>query len=58
MKVELAQIKGRDGDTAYNLTRALEVIATCAVDTELLILPETYTMPCPTVLVHMSRRCC
>lgn len=40
MKVELAQIKGRDGDTAYNLTRALEVIATCAVDTELLILPK------------------
>ncbi|KPZ09227.1 3-ketoacyl-ACP reductase [Pseudomonas syringae pv. spinaceae] len=48
MKVELAQIKGRDGDTAYNLTRALEVIATCAVDTELLILPETYITGFPT----------
>ncbi|WP_426178482.1 nitrilase-related carbon-nitrogen hydrolase [Pseudomonas sp. TWRC1-2] len=48
MKVELAQIKGRDGDTAYNLTRALEVIATCAVDTDLLILPETYITGFPT----------
>lgn len=48
MKVELAQIKGRDGDTAYNLARALDVIATCAADTELLILPETYITGFPT----------
>jgi (R)-amidase len=48
MKVELAQIKGRDGDTAYNLNKVLKVIATCAADTELLIFPETYVTGFPT----------
>jgi len=44
MKIELVQLGGRDGDTAYNLKRTLEAIATCAADTELLIFPETQLM--------------
>lgn len=44
MKIELVQINGRDGDTAYNLARTLEAIATCAADTDLLIFPETQLM--------------
>lgn len=48
MNVELAQITGRDGDTAYNLARALKVIETCASETELLVLPETYLTGFPT----------
>lgn len=30
MKIELVQLAGRDGDTAYNLQRTLHAIATCA----------------------------
>ena len=44
MKIELVQLGGRDGDTAYNLERTLQAIATCAVDTDLLIFPETQLM--------------
>ncbi|EKT4457395.1 carbon-nitrogen hydrolase family protein [Pseudomonas sp. TYF_15] len=44
MKIELVQLSGRDGDTAYNLERTLQAIATCAVDTDLLIFPETQLM--------------
>ncbi|NNB57378.1 carbon-nitrogen hydrolase family protein [Pseudomonas fragi] len=42
MKIELVQLAGRDGDTAYNLSRTLNAIATCAGDTDLLVFPETY----------------
>ena len=41
MKVELAQLAGRDNDTAYNLERALAAIAACAADTQLIVFPET-----------------
>ncbi|CAI8850829.1 Carbon-nitrogen hydrolase [Pseudomonas sp. IT-P253] len=44
MKIELVQLTGRDGDTAYNLDRTLQAIATCAEDTDLLIFPETQLM--------------
>ena len=37
MKVELAQLAGRDNDTAYNLERALAAIAGCAADTHLAV---------------------
>ncbi|MEH6366128.1 MAG: carbon-nitrogen hydrolase family protein [Pseudomonas marincola] len=47
MKVELAQLACRDGDTAVNLQRALEVIATCSADTQLIVFPETYLMGFP-----------
>ncbi|MGE6473416.1 carbon-nitrogen hydrolase family protein [Serratia proteamaculans] len=35
---------GRDGDTAYNLERTLQAIASCAADTDLLVFPETQLM--------------
>lgn len=44
MKIELVQLAGRDGDTAYNLQRTLHAIATCAPDTDLLVFPETQLM--------------
>lgn len=44
MNIELVQLQGRDGDTAYNLARTLEVIATCAAATDLLVFPETQLM--------------
>ncbi|VEF10908.1 carbon-nitrogen hydrolase [Pseudomonas fluorescens] len=44
MKIELVQLTGRDGDTAYNLERTLQAIATCAADTDLLIFPEAQLM--------------
>ncbi|MGF6150128.1 carbon-nitrogen hydrolase family protein [Pseudomonas fluorescens] len=44
MKIELVQLAGRDGDTAYNLKRTLEAIETCAPDTDLLVFPETQLM--------------
>ncbi|MDD2058871.1 carbon-nitrogen hydrolase family protein [Pseudomonas sp. GD03860] len=44
MKIELIQLDGRDGDTAYNLQRTLDAIATCAADTDLLVFPETQLM--------------
>ncbi len=47
MKVELAQLAGRDADTAYNLQRALDAIASCAVDTQLIVFPETHLMGFP-----------
>ncbi|WP_431483737.1 carbon-nitrogen hydrolase family protein [Pseudomonas solani] len=47
MKVELVQLAGRDGDTAYNLARALEAIAACAADTDLVVFPETHLMGFP-----------
>lgn len=48
MKVELIQLAGRDGDTAYNLARTLEAIAACAADTDLVVFPETQLMGFPT----------
>ena len=47
MKVELIQLAGRDGDTAYNLARALQAIAACAADTDLVVFPETQLMGFP-----------
>lgn len=44
MKIELVQLAGRDGDTAYNLQRTLDAIATCAADTDVLVFPETHLM--------------
>ena len=37
MKIELMQLAGRDGDTAYNLQRTLQAISTCADDADLLV---------------------
>ncbi|WNW10302.1 carbon-nitrogen hydrolase family protein [Pseudomonas sp. DTU_2021_1001937_2_SI_NGA_ILE_001] len=48
MKVELVQLAGRDGDTAYNLQRTLEAIRRCAVGTDLVVFPETQLMGFPT----------
>ena len=47
MKVELAQLAGRDNDTAYNLERALAAIAACAADTQLIMFPESHLMGFP-----------
>lgn len=47
MKVELAQLTGRDADTAYNLQRTLDVIVSCAADTQLIVFPETQLMGFP-----------
>jgi (R)-amidase len=47
MKVELAQLAGRDNDTVYNLERALEAIAACAADTQMIVFPETHLMGFP-----------
>ena len=44
MNIELLQLAGRDGDTAYNLGRTLEAIANCKADTHLLVFPETHLM--------------
>lgn len=49
MKVELAQLAGRDNDTANNLERALAAIAGCAADTQLIVFPETYLMGFPSL---------
>lgn len=49
MKVELAQLAGRDNDTAYNLERALKAMAACAADTQLIVFPETHLMGFPTL---------
>ncbi|WP_314409441.1 carbon-nitrogen hydrolase family protein [Pseudomonas kuykendallii] len=48
MKVELVQLAGRDGDTAYNLARTLQAIANSAPDTQLLVFPETHLTGFPT----------
>ncbi|AIR91034.1 carbon-nitrogen hydrolase family protein [Pseudomonas cremoricolorata] len=48
MKVELVQLAGRDGDTAYNLERTLQAIHASAPDTDLLVFPETQLMGFPT----------
>jgi len=48
MKVEFAQLAGRDNGTAQNLDRALAAIAACAADTQLIVFPETYLMGFPT----------
>lgn len=48
MKVELVQLAGRDGDTAYNLGRTLAAIHACATDTDLVVFPETQLMGFPT----------
>ncbi|NWD88623.1 carbon-nitrogen hydrolase family protein [Pseudomonas sp. K5002] len=48
MKVEFAQLAGRDNGTAYNLERALAAIAACAADTQLVVFPETHLMGFPT----------
>ncbi|WP_448091066.1 carbon-nitrogen hydrolase family protein [Pseudomonas azerbaijanoccidentalis] len=47
MEVELAQLAGRDNDTAYNLERALEAINACAADTQLIMFPESHLMGFP-----------
>ncbi|KMT57567.1 carbon-nitrogen hydrolase family protein [Pseudomonas fildesensis] len=47
MKVEFAQLAGRDNGTAYNLERALTAIAACAVDTQLIVFAETHLMGFP-----------
>jgi (R)-amidase len=47
MKVEFAQLAGRDNGTAYNLERALAAIAASAVDTQLIVFPETHLMGFP-----------
>lgn len=44
MNIELLQLVGRDGDTAYNLGRTLEAIDNCNADTDLLVFPETHLM--------------
>ncbi|TDR47980.1 (R)-amidase [Pseudomonas brenneri] len=44
MKIELMQLAGRDGNTAYNVARALAAIANCSTDTDLLVFPETHLM--------------
>lgn len=49
MKVEFAQLAGRDSETAYNLQRALQAIAACERDTKLIVFPETYLMGFPTI---------
>jgi (R)-amidase len=48
MKVELAQLAGRDNGTAYNLERALAAINACGADTQLIVFPETHLMGFPT----------
>ena len=48
MKVELVQLAGRDGDTAYNLQRTIEAINNCRAGTELLVFPETQLTGFPT----------
>ncbi|MBI6925969.1 carbon-nitrogen hydrolase family protein [Pseudomonas putida] len=48
MKVELVQLDGRDGDTAYNLERTLEAIHRAAADVDLIVFPETQLMGFPT----------
>ncbi|WP_166216444.1 carbon-nitrogen hydrolase family protein [Pseudomonas atagonensis] len=48
MKVEFAQLAGRDNATVYNLERALSAIAACAADTQLIVFPETYLTGFPT----------
>ena len=57
MQVELAQLTGRDGDTAHNLAQALDAIAACQTGTRLLVFPETYLTGFPTPdlsLIHIS----
>ena len=49
MKVELAQLAGRDNDTAYNLERALKAMAACAADTQLIVFPESHLMGFPSL---------
>jgi (R)-amidase len=44
MKIELLQMAGRDGDTAYNLERTLQAIASSAPGSDLLLFPETQLM--------------
>ncbi|BAU75785.1 carbon-nitrogen hydrolase family protein [Metapseudomonas furukawaii] len=41
MKLELVQMAGRDGDTAYNLQRTLDAIAACSSDTDIVVFPES-----------------
>ncbi|TWI55682.1 (R)-amidase [Pseudomonas duriflava] len=49
MKIELAQVAGRDGDKAYNLKTALAAIEACAEDTQLIVFPETHLSGFPTL---------
>ena len=41
MKLELVQMAGHDGDTAYNLQLILEAIAACQADSDILVFPES-----------------
>jgi (R)-amidase len=56
MKVELAQLAGRDNDTAYNLERALAAINACGADTQLIVFPESHLMGFPTAEPWPDRR--
>ncbi|MFJ4374352.1 carbon-nitrogen hydrolase family protein [Pseudomonas japonica] len=40
MQIELLQLTGRDGDTAYNLRRTLDAISQCAPGTDIIVFPE------------------
>lgn len=40
MKLELVQLAGRDGDTAFNLQRTLDAITQCAPATDIVVFPE------------------
>lgn len=42
MKIEIVQLAGSDGDTAYNLNRAKQAIAACAADTDIVVFPEAH----------------
>jgi (R)-amidase len=42
MKIEIVQLAGRDGETAYNLNRARQAIAACAPDTDIILFPEAH----------------
>ncbi|WP_028227912.1 carbon-nitrogen hydrolase family protein [Paraburkholderia ferrariae] len=42
MKIEIVQLAGRDGDTAFNLNRAKQAISACAADTDIVLFPEAH----------------
>jgi (R)-amidase len=56
MKVELAQLTGRDNATAHNLEQALAAIEACAADTALIVFPETHLMgfPCAETVARVA----
>ena len=42
MKIEIVQLAGRDGDTAYNLNRAKQAISACTPDIDIIVFPEAH----------------